>query len=242
MDLGIKGIQKSSLIDYPGKICSVIFMEGCNFRCPFCHNPELVLKTDTSEDIDSKEFLDFLLSQKKWIDGVCITGGEPTLNKDLPLFIKKIKDLGFLVSLHTNGSNPKMLQELIDNNLLDYVAMDIKGPKESYSNICGNVKINLGNIEKSINIIKNPNNSKQNPNFEYEFRTTIIPEFIKEKDLIEIGKWLNGSNIYYLQQFCSNNATLDPNFNHKTTYNLNDLNHFASILKPYFKKIEIRGV
>ena len=234
MNLGIKGFQKTSLIDYPGRISSVIFMEGCNFRCPYCHNPELVLRTDKSEDIDPHELIEFLNSRKKWSDSICITGGEPTVNPHLPEFIKMLKAEGFDINLHTNGTNPKMLKELLKDNLLDYIAMDIKGTKTNYPQATGIKKVDLNKIQQSIDIIRRSG-------IDYEFRTTAVPAFFKEDIAIEIGKWLKGSKTFYIQQFRSSEATLDPNFHSTESYNLNQLDNFKKIMKPYFEKVEVRG-
>ncbi|MBW2989756.1 anaerobic ribonucleoside-triphosphate reductase activating protein, partial [Candidatus Woesearchaeota archaeon] len=135
MPLRIKGLQKASLIDYPPYACCVVFLSGCNFRCGFCHNPELVLGKSNTETISEEEFFSFLSKRKKWLDAVCITGGEPCLNKELPKFISKIKDHGYKVKLDTNGSSPDMLDELLDKGLLDYIAMDIKGNLNQYEKV-----------------------------------------------------------------------------------------------------------
>lgn len=233
LGLGIKGFQKTSLIDYPGKISSVIFLEGCNYRCPYCHNPELVLRTDKNKEIDPDELIAFLKTQKKWIDGICMTGGEPTLNPLLPDFINKLKKEGFLINLHTNGTNPKMIRQLIKDKLIDYVAMDIKGTKEKYPQITG-VRIDLSLIQDSIDLIRKSG-------IDYEFRTTAVPAFFTEDDALKIAKWLKGSKTFYIQQFGSSHATLDPLFQNTGTYDLNQLEGFKKIMEPYFEKIEIRG-
>ncbi|NOR85049.1 anaerobic ribonucleoside-triphosphate reductase activating protein [archaeon] len=189
----IKGFEKLTLVDYPDKIAATIFMPGCNFRCDYCHNPELVLKSHKLKTINEKEILDYLDSKKKWIDGVCITGGEPTLQKDLPEFIKKIKKQNILVKLDTNGTNSKMLKSLIDKKLLDYIAMDIKAPIEKYNQVTG-VTADTDTIKKSINLIKTSN-------IDHEFRTTVCPNTFNEKDMHSIGNLIANGKKYTLQGF-----------------------------------------
>ncbi len=227
----IKGIQKISMIDYPGKVACTIFFGGCNFRCPFCHNYSLVLEPNQQPNIPEEEFLSFLESRKKWLDGVCLTGGEPLLSNIKPL-IKKIKQKGFLVKLDTNGYMPNKLQELIDEKLLDYVAMDVKASPKKYSLACG-IKININKIQESINIIRA---SK----IDYEFRTTIVPKLHTRDDLMIIGEWLEGSKRYVLQQFRPNFGTLDPNFKKEVPYPPSKIHEFADMLKPYFDEVIVR--
>ena len=186
----IKSINKTTLLDYPGKVASTIFLAGCNMNCSFCHNKDLI-KMDPSNSITKKELFEFLEKRKNELDGVCITGGEPTLNSDLVSFIKDIKDLGYLVKLDTNGTNPDMVSYLINNNLVDYIAMDIKTSFDHYKSIT-NTNNNIEDIIKSINIIKNSN-------IDHEFRTTVISN-IKIDDLVSIAKFISPSK-YYLQEF-----------------------------------------
>lgn len=202
----IASFRKTSLIEYPGKISCIIFLAGCNFRCRFCYVPHLVLpaKINKIKLVDTKEIFLYLRKNKKLIDAVVFTGGEPTINKELPLFIKKIKKMGFLVGIETNGTNPKMLFELIKNKLVDYIAMDIKTRLEfhSYKNIVQKLtKKTFENVKKSINIILSSN-------IDYEFRTTLVKELHTKEDIIEICKALNGAKIYYLQNFKKFNETL----------------------------------
>lgn len=210
----IGGLQKLTLIDYPGKIAATVFLAGCNFSCPWCHNPELVLpkKIKKAKKISKKYFFDFLKKRKGLLDAVVICGGEPTINKELPDFIKRIKKMGYLVKLDTNGSDPKMLKNLIKKKLIDYVAMDIKAPlitkslklkTKNYDEATG-VKINLNKIKESIKIIKNSG-------IDYEFRTTMVPKLLQLKDIAEIAKQLKGDKIYYLQQF-KPEKTIDSKF------------------------------
>ena len=185
----IYGIDKFSLLDYPGKVSAIIFLAGCNMNCSYCYNSDLIRYNESN--YSEEEILDFLKSRVGKIDGVVITGGEPTLSEDLPKFIKKIKDMGLLVKLDTNGSNPDMLEELFNKNLIDYVAMDIKTRLTRYSEVT-NTNVNIENILKSIKLIKESG-------IEHEFRTTVY-NIHTEEDLIEIAKIITPSK-YYLQEF-----------------------------------------
>lgn len=180
----IGGLLKTSLIDYPGKIAAVVFTQGCNFRCFYCHNPELIA---SKEGVYSeKEILDFLGRRRRKISGVVITGGEPTLQEDLPDFLKKIKEMGFLTKLDTNGSNPRMLRKLIEQDLVDYAAMDIKGPFSKYHDIvCASV--DLDDIKESIRLL-------MDSNLDYEFRTTIGKGILDIDDIEEIAKYIEEQN------------------------------------------------
>ena len=229
----IKGFQKLSLIEYPGKLSAVIWTGGCNFRCPFCYNTDIVLNYKKMPTIPEKEIIDFMSTRKGLLDGLAITGGEPTLQKDLPEFVKKIKDMGFLVMIETNGSNPNMVKELIDKKLVDYIAMDIKAPLEKYDEVAG-VKVNKKKIQKSIDIIRNGG-------IEYEFRTTIIPKFFKEEDALAIGKWLKGSKRYFLQQFMPE-KTIDKSLRRVKPYSPEKLKEFAELMKPFFESVSVRSI
>jgi len=228
----IGGFQKQSLIDYPGKICSIVFTVGCNFRCPYCHNSELVLpeKIKTTEKISEDFIFNYLEKNRKLLDAVEITGGEPTLQKDLPDFIKKLKSMKFLVKLDTNGTNPKVVKFLIDEKLIDYVAMDVKAPLEKYEEIV-NAKFDTNLIKESIELLINSG-------IDYEFRTTAYPK-LKEEDFIEIGKLIVGAKKYYIQQF-DNKSTL-ANLTVKP-YSLEELQRFAEAMKPFVKNVKIRNV
>jgi pyruvate formate lyase activating enzyme len=198
----IKGLQKTTLIDYPGKVACTVFLAGCNFRCPWCYAPHLVLpeKIEKQPSISQEEFFSFLEERKELLDGVCVCGGEPTVNQELPQFIKKIKDIGYLVKLDSNGSNPEMLEKLFRDKLLDYLAMDIKAPlsvsskQESKYNQATGVEVNLNKIKKSIELIKNSG-------IDYEFRTTLIPGFHSKQDVVQIAKDISPAKKYYLQNF-----------------------------------------
>jgi pyruvate formate lyase activating enzyme len=231
--LPIKGLQKTTLIDYPKKTASVIFLGGCDFHCPYCQNKDLVLNYVNLPTIKEEEILEFLNKRKKYIDGVVISGGEPCLYKELPNFISRVKNLGFLIKLDTNGSNPVMLKELIDKKLIDYIAMDIKAPLSKYEFVT-KVKINKENIKKSINLIKTGD-------IDYEMRITIVPRLITKKDIREIGNWLKGIRKFYIQQFRPITC-LDKSFEKIKPFSVGELKEFQKILKEGIKKVEIRGI
>jgi len=232
MELDIRAALRSSLIDYPGKIAMVLFLNRCNFRCPFCHNPELAKGTASEKQIPPKEILSYLESREKWLDGVCITGGEPTLHEGLPEFCGMVKGKGFLVKLDTNGTNPRMLKELIENRLVDYLAMDIKSSPESYGAAAG-VKADLAAIGESISLIRGSG-------IPHEFRTTVVPGLFDAKTAEKIGKWLDGSEKYVLQQFNPNSLLLDDKYMEKQPYSPDELENFREIISKYVKACEIR--
>lgn len=189
----IGGFQKFSLIDYPNNICAIIFTRGCNFRCPYCYNPELVDPKRFRQPISNSIIFSFLEKRKGKIDAVEITGGEPTLQKDLVEFIEKIKNMGYLVKLDTNGSNPNIVEKIISRNYVDYIAMDVKAPLQKYQEITG-INIDTKEIENSINLIINSG-------IDYEFRTTLVKSLLSKEDIIDIAKILKGAKRYILQRF-----------------------------------------
>ena len=229
----IGGLQKLTLIDYPGKIAATVFLMGCNLRCAFCYNSDIVLpeKIKKQKAIPQKEFFNFLKERKTLLDAVCIGGGEPTIYKDLPTFIKKIKKIGFLVKLDTNGTNPKMLRYLIDKKLVDYVAMDIKAPREKYDLVCQK-KVNIKNIEKSIKILKEEK-------IDYEFRTTIVPTLHTKEDILQILKWIRPSKKYYLQNF-SPKTTINLKLETVKPYSQKFLLEIQKLIAPFFETCQIR--
>jgi len=226
----IGGLQRFSLIDYPGKISAVVFTQGCNFRCPYCHNPELV-SFNREGLIEENYILSFLEERRGKIDGVVLTGGEPTLQSDLVDFLREIKNLGFLVKLDTNGSCPEIIEELLERKLLDYIAMDIKGSLENYSEIT-NVKVDIEKIKRSIDIIMHSGVS-------YEFRTTIVKSQLKRDDILKIGESIRSAELYVLQSFRPT-KTLDPNFLKETSYTKEELEDIASSLKKLVKRTIVR--
>lgn len=229
----IGGLQKFTLIDFPGKIAATVFLSGCNFRCPWCYSPELVLpeKIKDHPRISEEELFDFLKIRQGTLDGIVVCGGEPSINKDLPEFIKKIKKLEYAIKLDTNGSNPDMLQELIKKKLIDYVAMDIKGPKEKYEKISGK-KTNINDISKSINILKSSG-------IDYEFRTTLVPGLLKKEDIAGIARWISGAEKYYLQNFRPE-KNLDPKFQKIKPYSDKEIADIFKAVSPFFKICKIR--
>ena len=193
----IGGFQKTSLLDYPKNVSAIVWTVGCNFSCPFCYNKDLVL--GNVENIPEEEIFAFLKKRKGLLDGLVISGGEPLMQKDIIQFAEKVKKLGYLIKIDTKGAFPERLIEIINDNIVDYIAMDVKAPKNKYDYLTG-VKTEISKIEQSIDIIKN-----KAP--DYEFKTTVIPKLLEKKDIIEIAKWLDGSKRYYLQQF-KNDAQL----------------------------------
>lgn len=231
MALEIKGIEKLSVIDYPGKTCCIVFLAGCNFRCPYCQNPDLIEKPDKLESIREEELFGMLRGRKKWIDGVCITGGEPCLHKELPGLIKRVKKEGFLVKLDTNGSNPGMLERLIKEGMVDYIAMDIKASPERYSELAG-ADVDTGRIKRSAEII-------MKSGVDYEFRTTVVPGLFKREDVEMIGKWLKGAGNYFIQGFRPDNC-LDRSFRKKARFSGKELGEFAGAARGFFKNVGVR--
>ena len=189
----IGGLQKVSLIDYPGLICAIIFLQGCNFKCSYCHNPELVDTRLFQPCIKENEVLDFLNMRGGKLDAVTITGGEPTIQDDLAPFIKKIKKMKFAVKLDTNGSQPQVIKTLLDEKLLDFIAMDIKAPLEKYKSVV-KVPVNSDLIKESIRLILKAK-------IQHEFRTTIVESQLDEKDILQIAELISGANSYVLQKF-----------------------------------------
>ncbi|MFH1583735.1 MAG: anaerobic ribonucleoside-triphosphate reductase activating protein [Actinomycetota bacterium] len=248
----IGGLQKFSLIDYPHKISAIIFTIGCNFRCPFCHNPELVNPGLYPEKIPENNVFEFLESRREKLDAVVISGGEPTLHKDLYQFISKLKSMGFLIKLDTNGTYPNILNRLIKDNLLNYIAMDIKGSLDRYEEIV-TTKVNLENIKDSINIILSLDKSsktKDIPNkktyykspdtkINYEFRTTVLPKFHNEDEIHKIGKLVNGAKLFILQKFYPS-KTLNLKFLKENQFSDDQMLKFKKILENYVQKCLIR--
>lgn len=228
----IFGLIKTTLLDYPDHLAATIFTGGCNFCCPYCHNKDLVISPDTSSCIGEDEVLSHLKKRANILEGVCITGGEATLQPDLIDFIKKIKDLGLLVKLDTNGTNPELLHNLISQQLVDYVAMDIKHCPSKYSAACGKTDIDISVINKSVDILKAAN-------IDYEFRTTLCSELHNKDDITEIGQWLEGALAYFLQPYRESDQVINPIF---TAPSKEDLCIYREELLKYIKKVEIRGM
>lgn len=226
------GFQKLTLLDYPGKIAATVFTVGCSFCCPFCHNPELVDLRLAHNEESEKDFLAFLAKRKGKLEGVCITGGEPTIQPDIIDFIKKIKKMGFLVKLDSNGTRPDVLKKIFDHKLVDYVAMDIKSSLANYDEVTGS-KVDKDRIRISVNLI-------MNSKIPYEFRTTAVPGLHSEDDFDEIAKWINGAQNYYLQEYREEQKILDPNLKKKTKGQKIDLEKIEKKIKKNFGKMGIR--
>lgn len=223
----IGGIQKTSLLDFPDKISAIVFTQGCNFRCGYCHNPELIVLKN--ELLSCEEFFEFLKTRKGKLDGVVITGGEPCLQKDLIDFIKQVKSMGFLVKLDTNGTMPEVLKSALP--YINYVAMDIKAPVEKYSDIV-RVKVNPNKIRESISLIVNSG-------VDYEFRTTVVKSQLSYEDFEKIGELIKGAKRYYLQKFVPS-KTLDESFKDETTYSTKEFEYIKNILNKYVDNVSLR--
>jgi pyruvate formate lyase activating enzyme len=229
MDIG--GLQKFSLIDYPDKICAIIFTQGCNFKCPYCHNPELSNPDHYGTSIHVADIFSFLEKRKGKLDAVTITGGEPTLQADLIDFIKQVKEMNYLVKLDTNGSHPDVLETLITSNLIDYIAMDVKAPWDKYQKITrSTIKSEI--IKKSIGLITKSN-------IPYEFRTTVVKSQLSTDDLLTIGKNLKNSRLYVLQKFVSS-KTRDPKYLKKKTYSDDDFEKIRKLIEKHIGKVVVR--
>ena len=234
----IGGLQKLTLIDYPSRVACTVFLVGCNFKCPWCYNSQLVTEDKASqrEIIPEDEFFAFLKQRQGFLEGVVVCGGEPTMYEDLPQFIKKIKNLKYLVKLDTNGSNPSLLKNLIEEKLIDYVAMDVKLPKERYKEVFKNVSVNK--IEQSIKILKKSN-------IDFELRTTVVPKVLTKKDIIEITKWITALPPkekplkYFLQDFKPKD-TIDKEFEKLTPYPREYLLEIQRAISPFFEVCGIR--
>ena len=227
----INGMQKLTLLDYPGNVACLIFTQGCNFRCPFCHNSGLLDMNNNCEKIDEKEVFKYLEKRKGLLDGVCISGGEPLLQKDIEDFIRKVKDLVYKVKLDTNGSSPKKLKQLIEDGLIDYVAMDIKNDFLNYDKTAG-MCTNIDNIKKSIEII-------ENSNIEYEFRTTIVKQFHDVGKLEKIIQYIGPNARYYIQNYQDCSSVLQRGLN---GFDNEELLNIKNTLGVKYPNLVVRGV
>lgn len=227
------GLQKTTLIDYPGRVACTVFISGCNFRCPFCYSPELVLpeRIRTQPQISEEEFFVFLEERKGLLEGVVVCGGEPTFSKELPDFLERIKKTGFLVKLDTNGSNPAMLKRLVNEKLVDYVAMDIKASFLNYEKATGGRR-DLEKIKESIEIIKNSM-------IDYEFRSTVVPGLHAREDILQIAKDIKPAKRYFLQSFRAE-KNLDPEFEKVKPYPKEFLLELQRAISPFFETCQVR--
>lgn len=227
----IGALERFSLIEYPGKLSAIVFTQGCNFHCPFCHNPELVLPEQFRQSIPEEEVLAFLATRLGKLDAVSITGGEPTLHDDLPRFIKRIKRLGFYVKLDTNGSNPDMLADLLRDKLLDYVAMDLKAPLAKYG-LLTNAPVNLDNIRRSVDLIRASG-------VESEFRTTLVSNLLNKDDLVQLRHDFGDLPKYFLQNFTPT-KTLDANFPRNAAFTAEALKQTKKALTGLISGLVVR--
>lgn len=234
----IKGIIDLSFVDWDGKTSSVLFLPNCNFRCPYCHNAALVLHPETEETTPFERVEDYLKKHRTWIDGICITGGEPALHSDLPDLCSKLKEIGFPVKLDTNGTNPMMVKALIEKGLVDYVAMDIKAPltAEKYSKTIG------VNAEKLLEKVKETVRILLGSKIDYEFRTTVAPTLHEEKDIEEICCSIKGCKKYVLQKFdiSVGKETLDPNFSKLKPYTDKEMEMFLMTAQKLLPNVKLR--
>ena len=228
----ICGLQKTTLLDFPGHVVATVFTGGCNFRCPFCHNSELLPGTVDAE-YETGEVLDFLRKRKGILEGVCITGGEPTLQPDLEDFIRSVRELGLLVKLDTNGYKPDQLRDLCGKGLLDFVAMDIKAGRSRYAAAAGVDGMRLERIDESIRFLLEGS-------VPYEFRTTVVRGLHTEEDFKEIGPWIKGCGDYYLQNFTESGQVLEPGV--FSGFGKEELEGFAQLVRPYVGRATLRGI
>lgn len=237
----IGGLEKLTLLDYPDHLAAIIFTSGCNFRCHFCYNPMLVLP-QKGKDVKNKEDLSSITSEDLFLflkerfgrlEGVVITGGEPTLHPDLPDFIQKIKKIGYLVKLDTNGTNPEMLKKLIKAKLVDYLAMDIKSDENNYEKVVG-VKINFQNLEKSAKII-------MASGLPYEFRTTLVPGLVDKETFSAMGSFIKGAKKWYLQNFKSDTDLVDANFKNQKSFSQKEMKEFVKLGRNFVELCEDRS-
>lgn len=233
-DEGVRfyGLQKLTLLDYPGNMAATVFTGGCNMRCPFCHNRSLVFLNENDSEISAADILEYLETRRKVLDGVCITGGEPLLHKGLKDFIRKVRNLGLKVKLDTNGSNPAALKELVEEGLLDYVAVDIKNCPEKYPETIGLEGYDISEIEKTKNYLLEDH-------VDYEFRTTVVAQFHEVEDIRKIGEWIRGARRYFLQNFEDHGTCIQAGLSEVGPEMLEKMKEAAG---PYVKEIEIRGI
>lgn len=231
MRIKIGGLQKVSLIEYPGKICAVIFLQGCNFRCPYCHNPELVDPDRYGDCLPEEELFSFLEKRRGKLEAVTVTGGEPTLQPDLPAFLRRLKGMGYLVKVDSNGSRPEVLEKLIGEKLVDYIAMDVKAPLEKYENIAA-VPIDSAKIKQSIDLILASG-------IDHEFRTTVLASLLEEKDLLAIGRLVKNARRYAIQRFVPSKI-LNQSFLEDRTYSDEELSALKEKLEKDIRVVAVR--
>ena len=227
----IKGLQKTTLLDFPSKVACTVFTGGCNFRCPFCHNASLVIRPDAASGFDTEEFFAYIQKRKGILDGVCITGGEPLLHKDIIPFMERIKGLGLLIKLDTNGSFPELLAEIIERGLVDYIAMDIKNSEEKYASTCGIHRFPDG-VNESIELI-------MSCGVDYEFRTTVVDELHTVEDIERIAERIRGAKRYFIQSFTDSGDLIISGF---SSCSMQKMQEMLAAAKKILPSVELRGV
>ncbi len=231
--MGLYGLQKLTLLDWPGRTACTVFMSGCNFRCPFCHNSALISNgSDSGSAIKETDLWEFLEKRSGILDGVCITGGEPLLYSDLERLLERIKRLGYSIKLDTNGSHPERLRKVFEHGLIDYVAMDIKNSPPLYAKTCGLEYMDILPIRKSVDFLLEGH-------VDYEFRTTVVRQFHDADSLVEAARFISGAKRYFLQQFIDYDSVLTTGL---TAYSKSDMEHFAQLIRPYVESVKLRGV
>lgn len=231
----LSGLQKLTLLDYPGHLAAIVFLPGCNFRCPFCQNSSLVLSPEAAPTLSPEEFQRFLKKRSGILDGICVTGGEPTLHADLPDLFRMIHEAGYLAKLDTNGTNPDMLELLLHEKLIDYVAMDIKAGRSNYRRVCGlPADLFLAKINRSVELLKNSD-------IEYEFRTTVVNGLHTAEDFEDIAEWISNCKAYYLQSFrdCPEVLQQEHAF---SAFSESEINHFLHIVQKKIPTAALRGL
>lgn len=230
--MDIAGLQKNTLLDYPGKIACTVFLAGCNLRCPFCHNPSLVLPGRAEPPaMGEGELLAFLKKRRGLLEGVCITGGEPTLHRDLRSLVEKITALGYPVKLDTNGTNPKMLRQLLEAGLLSYVAMDIKNAPGEYQKTCGGADV-VEQVEESVKILRNAG-------IPYEFRTTVVKPLHTVQSMQALGQWISGAEAYFIQNFRDTGDLVGQGL---SAFSQEELKQLQKAVLPYLPNAQLRGI
>ena len=226
------GLQKLAMVDYPGKLAATVFTGGCNLRCPFCHNALLVTRLDETPELGEEAVLSFLATRTKLLDGVVLSGGEPLLQPDAADFLRKIRQMGFAVKLDTNGFFPDRLSAILEEGLVDYVAMDIKNAPEKYPITCGIPGLDTAPVAESVKLLRQSG-------VDFEFRTTLVREFHTPEDLLAIGRWLEGSPRYFLQAFLDSGNLVGSGCSPFTPQEMRD---FSLLLRPFFGEVSLRGI
>ena len=228
----ICGLQKLSLVDYPDKLAATIFTGGCNYRCPFCHNAPLVTELASAQEINEDEVLEFLKTRRGLLDGICLSGGEPLMQKDVAEFLTKVRELGFSIKLDTNGSFPDKLISLVGAGLVDYVAMDIKNSLAMYAKTVGVESVDLLSIRRSAQFL-------MSGTVEYEFRTTLVRELHDEQSLRELGEWLRGAKRLFLQNFVDSGNLIEQGLH---GFSKQEMQQLRQVVAPFFDDVYLRGV